>query len=54
MARIAVAGLQYKTNTFAPFPTTYEMFQIPGTWPAMVDLGSRRLANIIQHTVPLQ
>ena len=35
MTRIAVAGFQHETNTFAPFPTTFEMFERAGAWPAL-------------------
>ena len=30
MTRIAVAGFQHETNTFAPFPTTMELFEQRG------------------------
>lgn len=32
--RVAVAGFQHETNTFAPFLTTWRDFQQPGAWPA--------------------
>lgn len=35
MTRVAVAGFQHETNTFAPFPTTLETFQTGGSWPAL-------------------
>ncbi len=35
MTRIAVAGFQHETNTFAPFPTTLRQFQTGGAWPAL-------------------
>lgn len=35
MTRVAVAGFQHETNTFAPFPTTLELFQTGGSWPAL-------------------
>jgi microcystin degradation protein MlrC len=31
--RVAIAGFQHETNTFAPFPTGWENFQKPGAWP---------------------
>ena len=34
--RIAVAGLQHETNTFAPLPTTLADFESAGAWPALV------------------
>ena len=33
--RIAVAGFQHETNTFAPIPTPFETFRDGGAWPAM-------------------
>ena len=33
--RIAVAGFQHETNTFAPIPTPFETFKDGGAWPAM-------------------
>lgn len=33
--RVAVAGFQHETNTFAPFPTTLEMFERRGAWPEL-------------------
>jgi microcystin degradation protein MlrC len=35
MTRVAVAGFQHETNTFAPFPTTLETFTTGGSWPAL-------------------
>lgn len=35
MTRVAVAGFQHETNTFAPFPTTLEHFETAGSWPAL-------------------
>ncbi|WP_432816637.1 M81 family metallopeptidase [Sulfitobacter sp. JB4-11] len=35
MTRVAVAGFQHETNTFAPFPTTLETFRTGGSWPAL-------------------
>ncbi len=32
--RVAIAGFQHETNTFAPFLTTWDAFQQPGAWPA--------------------
>ena len=36
MTRIAIAGFQHETNTFAPFPTTMELFERRGGWPELV------------------
>lgn len=44
MTRVAVAGFQHETNTFAPFPTTMEMFERRGGWPELTrgaDLPAR-------------
>ncbi|MEM8577884.1 MAG: M81 family metallopeptidase [Pseudomonadota bacterium] len=35
MTRIAIAGFQHETNTFAPFPTELERFEAAGAWPGM-------------------
>lgn len=35
MTRVAVAGFQHETNTFAPFETTLDHFVRPGAWPAL-------------------
>lgn len=42
--RVAVAGFQHETNTFAPFPTTLEVFERRGGWPELTrgaDLAQR-------------
>lgn len=44
MTRIAVAGFQHETNTFAPFATTLSMFERRGGWPELTrgdDLPAR-------------
>jgi microcystin degradation protein MlrC len=33
--RIAIAGFQHETNTFAPLPTLFEDFARGGAWPAL-------------------
>ncbi len=35
MKKIAVAGFQHETNTFAPLPTTFEIFEERGAWPEL-------------------
>ena len=35
MIKIAVAGFQHETNTFAPQPTTYDLFDERGAWPEL-------------------
>lgn len=44
MTRVAVAGFQHETNTFAPFPTTLDLFVRRGGWPELTrgaDLPAR-------------
>jgi len=36
MTRIAIAGFQHETNTFASAPTTYEDFERAGSWPGLI------------------
>ena len=33
--RIAIAGFQHETNTFAPIPTRFEDFERGGAWPGL-------------------
>jgi len=40
MKKIAVAGFQHETNTFAPQPTTFESFEERGAWPELTRGGS--------------
>ena len=35
MIRIAIAGFQHETNTFAPGETTLDQFTRQGSWPAL-------------------
>lgn len=35
MTRVAIAGFQHETNTFAPFPTTFDLFERRGGWPEL-------------------
>lgn len=35
MTRVAVAGFQHETNTFAPFPTPLSLFERGGAWPSL-------------------
>ncbi len=39
MTRIAIAGFQHETNTFAPADTTLSDFQRQGAWPALTRGG---------------
>ena len=43
MTSIAVARFQHETNTFAPFPTTMDLFEQRGGWPELV--RGRRCLN---------
>ena len=35
--RIAIAGFQHETNTFAPIPTRYADFEQGGAWPGITE-----------------
>lgn len=35
--RIAIAGFQHETNTFAPIPTRFEDFEQGGAWPGITE-----------------
>lgn len=50
--RIAVAGFQHETNTFAPFPTDWSCFQQPGAWPAYAE-GESAIQQVRGLNVPL-
>ncbi len=50
--RVAVAGFQHETNTFAPFPTDWENFQKPGAWPPFA-LGEQAAQQARGLNVPL-
>ncbi len=51
-ARVAVAGFQHETNTFAPFATTWSHFQQPGAWPAYA-VGQTARDQVVGINVPL-
>ena len=36
MRRIAIAGFQHETNTFAPIPTGWEEFRMADSWPGLL------------------
>jgi microcystin degradation protein MlrC len=38
--RVAVAGFQHETNTFAPLPATWDEFVTPGGWPGLSTGGA--------------
>jgi microcystin degradation protein MlrC len=50
--RVAIAGFQHETNTFAPFLTTYDMFEAAGAWPAMQS-GSDLIQALAGLNVPI-
>ena len=50
--RVAVAGFQHETNTFAPFPTTWQNFQQPGAWPPYAE-GAQAAEQTLGLNVPL-
>ena len=50
--RIAVAGFQHETNTFAPFPTEWSHFLKPGSWPPYCE-GPESIAQVRGLNVPL-
>jgi len=50
--RVAIAGFQHETNTFAPFPTGWEDFQKPGAWPPFA-LGEMAAKQARGLNVPL-
>ena len=52
LPRIAVAGFQHETNTFAPFPTELSHFLKPGSWPPYCE-GPECIAQVRGLNVPL-
>ncbi len=52
MARIAVAGLQHETNTFAPSKADYQAFEQGGGWPAL-SFGAPILAAVAGANIPI-
>lgn len=50
--RIAVAGFQHETNTFAPIPTPFETFKEGGAWPAM-KFGSEVIETLSGLNLPM-
>ena len=50
--RVAVAGFQHETNTFAPFPTGWAQFQQPGAWPSFAT-GEKAIRQVHGLNVPL-
>ena len=53
MTSIAVAGFQHETNTFAPLPTTMDLFERRGGWPELVR-GRRCLTGLGGRTSRLR
>jgi len=52
MTRVAVAGFQHETNTFAPFPTTQDLFDRRGAWPELTR-GAAILDRFAGLNIPL-
>ncbi|MEL6964606.1 MAG: M81 family metallopeptidase [Pseudomonadota bacterium] len=50
--KIAIAGFQHETNTFAPLPTTYDLFKEGGAWPAMQQ-GDALIDRLIDLNMPM-
>lgn len=50
--KIAIAGFQHETNTFAPLPTTYDKFDQGGAWPAM-QRGEALIDNLVDLNMPM-
>ncbi|MBX2825254.1 MAG: M81 family metallopeptidase [Gammaproteobacteria bacterium] len=50
--RIAIAGMQHETNTFAPLLTTYQDFTIPGAWPGLTE-GDALFAACAGINIPI-
>lgn len=50
--RIAIAGFQHETNTFAPMPTKIEDFQLAGAWPGLMR-GPQVLETFTGLNIPL-
>ena len=50
--KIAIAGFQHETNTFAPIPTTYHDFVRGGAWPAMTQ-GADILEKFSGRRIPV-
>lgn len=50
--RIAIAGFQHETNTFAPMPTKLEDFQMGGAWPGLMR-GHEVLETFTGLNIPL-
>ncbi|MGE0714763.1 MAG: M81 family metallopeptidase [Alphaproteobacteria bacterium] len=52
MARIAVAGFQHETNTFAPAKATYQVFLEGGAWPPLLR-GNELPARVHGMNLPM-
>ena len=50
--RIAIAGFQHETNTFAPLPTRLEDFKSPGAWPALTR-GAEVIEVFAELNIPI-
>ncbi len=52
LPKVAVAGFQHETNTFAPFLTEWSDFQAPGAWPPYAE-GEKAVDQARGLNVPL-
>ncbi len=50
--RIAIAGFQHETNTFAPSKATYADFERGGGWPAM-QRGTQMFETMVARNLPI-
>lgn len=53
MKRIAIGGWQHETNTFAPFSTSYEDFEMADGWPALTE-GAPLFAAVAGINMPVE
>ncbi len=50
--RIAIAGFQHETNTFAPTVATYEEFEKRDAWPELL-VGDQVLTRMVEVNIPI-
>ena len=50
--RVAIAGFQHETNTFAPMPTGFNEFSLGGSWPALTH-GEAVIDVFINLNIPI-
>jgi len=52
MTKIAIAGFQHETNTFAPIPTVFRDFEMGGAWPALTQ-GEALIETFAPLNIPI-